>query len=466
MFEDIKEQFRSVIQWSQRIPNPQLDTLFDDWYAAKKRFIDGFGGLIYEYPETVEFTLNEQTQRNRALQFSDFVYDSFDNEELSVFIDKNVEGFFENRVVKGDGIAPEGMKLIKAFKYFESDKKKLQIIQDYASQLIQENKIKGTLCFSVHPLDFLSSSENTYNWRSCHALDGEYRAGNLSYMVDKTTFMVYLKGEDNVVLPAFGENVLWNSKKWRVLMHFSECGNMLFAGRSYPFSSESGLDIALEIFKNIEDKINPDNRYAFSNWENTYVDKFIDKLGLERFTSVKYLYASSKLFELRDIVSQHPNGLNYNDLLESTCYTYPYYAYRVRSKQKNLKTNPIQLGGPVLCLHCGNELITNPGTMRCDHCEFEYGYEENDDITSCSCCGTRIWVDDGVPVEPYGELVCENCMKTECFICENCGNVFYKNEMKYIDNENGEGFVCADCRDSILEYEQERKEFGPIKFYW
>ena len=104
--------------------------------------------------------------------------------------------------------------------------------------------------------------------------------------------------------------------------------------------------------------------------------------------------------------------------------------------------------------------------MRCDHCEFEYGYEENDDITSCSCCGTRIWVDDGVPVEPYGELVCENCMKTECFICENCGNVFYKNEMKYIDNENGEGFVCADCRESILEYEQERREFGPVKFYW
>ena len=28
--------------------------------------------------------------------------------------------------------------------------------------------------------DYLSLSENAFNWRSCHALDGEYRAGNLS----------------------------------------------------------------------------------------------------------------------------------------------------------------------------------------------------------------------------------------------------------------------------------------------
>lgn len=462
MYEDIKEQFKQVIQWSQRIPNPQVDTLFNDWFISKKRFIDMFGGLIYECPDVIEFTLNEQTQKERAIQFSDFVYSSFENEELSIFIDKNVDGFFENRVVEGDEVVPKGMKLIKAFKYFEKDKKKLQMIQDMASQVVQENKIKGKLCFSVHPLDFLSSSENTYNWRSCHALDGEYRAGNLSYMVDEVTFMVYLKGEDNVFLPSFGHNVLWNSKKWRVMMHFSKCGDMLFAGRQYPFSSMTGLNTVLDVFRDLEDAYNSDNYWAFGYWEDTYVDKFTDKYGKEIYVPIKYFHAGNQLFDLRDVIKQHVYGLNYNDLLNSTCYTQPYYAYRVHSRLRQLKNNnPIKLGGPVLCLHCGEERITNPGTMRCDHCEFEYGYEENEDICSCACCGTRMWCDDGVPVEPYGDLICSSCMETECAICENCGNVYYKFDMKYM--ENNEGFLCEDCRDSIEERNNNRQ---PIVFYW
>lgn len=51
MYEDIKEKFKSVIQWSQRIPDPKLDDLFNEWKVSKKRFIDAFGGLIYEVPE-------------------------------------------------------------------------------------------------------------------------------------------------------------------------------------------------------------------------------------------------------------------------------------------------------------------------------------------------------------------------------------------------------------------------------
>jgi hypothetical protein len=197
MYEDIKEQFKAVISYSQNIPDPKVDYLFREWESNKARFIKRFGGLIYEHPTQVEFTLDPKEKLTRAMEFANSVSDAYNNSALAEFIDENLDTFFENKVSRTMGQKiPEGMKLIKAFKFFESDKSTLRSIQDYASQLIQENKIKGTLCFSVHPLDFLSSSENTYNWRSCHALDGEYRAGNLSYMVDDTTFMVYLKGAD------------------------------------------------------------------------------------------------------------------------------------------------------------------------------------------------------------------------------------------------------------------------------
>jgi hypothetical protein len=56
------------------------------------------------------------------------------------------------------------MKLAKAFKFFTDSKTVLYDLQNRASQIIQEDKVEGTLCLSVHPLDFLSSSMNTYNW--------------------------------------------------------------------------------------------------------------------------------------------------------------------------------------------------------------------------------------------------------------------------------------------------------------
>ncbi len=473
MYEDIKEQFISVIQYSQRISDPQIDKLFDSWKTSKDKFIKLFRGLIYECPEEIEFTLSKEIQNSRAMQFSDFVYDSFNNEELSMFLDKNLDGFYDNKVINGDGVVPKGMKLIKAFKFFEKDKNKLHKIQDMASQLVQENKIKGKLCFSVHPLDFLSSSENTYNWRSCHALNGDYRAGNLSYMVDEVTFMVYLKGEDNVILDSFGDDVPWNSKKWRTLMHISPNDCLMFAGRQYPFSSITGLDKVLEIFNYLlnRDEIDDEDLYylypkKFTSWENRYINFCIDKDTDEKLIlNGKHIYLNGDIFKIDQIVHQHCMGLNYNDILHSTCYEYPFYAYK-GSFNKLIITEQdiITLGGPVKCLHCGKELITSPNSMRCDHCEIEYGYEDNDDIGICACCGTRLWLDDAACVEPYEEYVCQRCMEQECFVCDQCGNVYYKNEMKYIDGS--EGWYCRECYEEAREQVEEIRLQRETIFKW
>ena len=43
--DTIKEQFREVIRYTQGIPDPKIDYLFSRWEAAKKKFIERFGGL-------------------------------------------------------------------------------------------------------------------------------------------------------------------------------------------------------------------------------------------------------------------------------------------------------------------------------------------------------------------------------------------------------------------------------------
>ena len=465
MYEDIKQQFKSVISYSQNIPDPKVDVLFREWETNKEKFINRFGGLIYEWSEPIEFTLDDAQKRQRAMEFATTVSDTFNNPVLAEFIDENLDGFFENKVVKTvpNSEIPQGMKLLKAFKYFEPNKAALRSIQDLASNIIQENKIKGTLCFSVHPLDFLSSSENTYNWRSCHALDGEYRAGNLSYMIDNCTFMVYLKGADNQKLYGFGP-VEWNSKKWRMLIHAAEDDSIMFAGRQYPFSSKSGIDTVLNIYNNLMmmgKKEHPwiSSWYKYAGWRADYVDSYVpyDATDMEDAVSLatRYIVYDNQLVDIRRVVREGPNCLNYNDILKSTCYKYPYYAiydpYSYHSVD-HLLANPVVVGEEVPCLHCGEELIRNPETMRCDDCELEYGTEENDVYSSCDCCGARIYVDDAICVGDDGDLICDSCFHAHAFVCDCCGNVYYEADRVFVPNKNNEedgSWYCRGCYEDM-----------------
>lgn len=245
MIQQIKKQFDEVISWSQNISQPQTDELFRNWENAKASFIEAFGGLIYEYPEKVKFHCDKAQKQTKIKDFVEEISCIYNNYELAHFIEENNDTFFENRVskpyFKNDIKIHAHSKLVKSFKFFEKDKKVLYTLQNKASQIIQEDCVEGTLCFSVHPLDYLSISENIYNWRSCHSLSGEYRAGNLSYMQDECTVICYLKGEDNVKLPMFPDSVPWNSKKWRVLFYVHNSKELIFAGRQYPFESKSGM---------------------------------------------------------------------------------------------------------------------------------------------------------------------------------------------------------------------------------
>ena len=460
MYEDIKEQFRAVISYSQDIPDPQVDYLFREWAVKKEKFIERFGGLIYEHPVPIEFTLDDAQKRTRAMEFANTVSDTFNNPTLAEFIDENLDTFFENKVSNNfSGKVPEGMKLLKAFKFFETNKSALRNIQDMASQIIQENKIKGTLCFSVHPLDYLSSSENTYNWRSCHALDGEYRAGNLSYMVDGSTFLVYLKGADGQSLNGFGD-VKWNSKKWRMLIHTNDNDSIMFAGRQYPFSSKSGIDTVLKIYNDFFEK-DYWGHLKYGSWRADYIDTYVpyDATDMSdvRDLAGKYLVYANQLVNIIDVVKDGPNAMNYNDVLRSTCYQYPYYAvhctygYGYRGID-HLLEHPVVIGEEVPCLHCGNELIHTPETMRCDDCELEFGTEENEVFGSCDCCGARIYVDDAISVGDDGDLICDHCFSTHAFVCDCCGGVFYEGDKVFVPDKHNEDdgqWYCRGCYEDM-----------------
>lgn len=453
MFEEIKYQFEKVISHSQGIPDHlmNVEELFDQWLEAKRDIIEAFDGkLIYEVSEPVHFHLDTKVRQRNFEDFVQCIQSVYNNPELADFLaSQDISGFFDNSVTTKyenvDTKIPVGMKLVKAFKYFEKDQPLLDRLQQHASRVIQEDKIEGKLCFSVHPLDYLSVSANTYNWRSCHALDGEYCAGNLSYMLDKSTIVCYLKGSDNEILPMFPTEVPWNSKKWRVLVYLSENWDMLMAGRQYPFSTMSGLDTTL---KYLLPALKLNDAY-FTSWKNDYVNHYQDKKDCWHELNVMYIPIRKRLYDFNDIVEDAPNSLQFNDLLRSSTYHEPFYSIKNNCGWLFSEQEPSKfiIGHEVPCLCCrGARRVRDGSMMVCRECADQHSLYVDGENTICDCCGSRVFYDDSW-YDVQGETVCERCYERECFCCESCEEYYFNDAQRY-DREN-ERYICVNCYENM-----------------
>lgn len=435
---EIKEAFDKVLCCSQGLSSVKTNNIFKKWEENKKFYLEHWDGPILEVGE-VQFTLDEEKQQELFKSFVDFLIYNMKNEPMANFV--VVQGsyaFFNNIVFKDyplsdDKTIPKGMKLMKALKYFEQDQEALEYIQNKGSSYIQENCIKGTLCFSVHPLDFLSLSENPYHWRSCHALDGDYRLGNLSYMMDSSTVICYLRGANNTYLDRFPDDVPWNGKKWRCLMFFSNGHSALFAGRQYPFFAPGALDIIQPALLNSLCK----NIGGWTPWCNTHLDNIVLQNGEVMELNKTYIPIRNELKALQDIIIDAESSHHYNDLLYSSCYE-PYYCW------DNWSYNEIKLlvGYNTPCVCCGEAEVNETDTMICEEC-----FDQEDDpqfsVSECNCCGNFVPTEMCYWIENEEALVCPTCFNENYKQCEYCDEIVRKEDI--IWDKTDRLFICYGC---------------------
>lgn len=439
----LAKQINKIIAYAEDIVDTDLDASIwiDEWEKAKARFIEAFGGLTYEYPEPISFNLSDRAREDLLYHLCDNIQDYWNNNNLADFLFKQKNGFMENTVVS-DYTAPDGTliraggKLLKAFKYFEENKNVLREMQDAASMVIQEGKISGRLCVSVHPLDYLSSSENTYKWRSCHSLDGEYRAGNISYMLDTSTVVVYLKGAGEKELPNFPPSIPWNSKKWRMLLHVSDSGNEFFAGRQYPFVAPGALEAVSRYILPVIRGVKSEGP-VFAPWNNHYITDARNGNGQLQVLKDKYLVMYHNLYELHKTVRTGKGALAFNDILMSSCYT-PFYTYYLNNSSEKEEIS-FAIGVRIPCPCCGSDYVSDTGHFLCDDCfASQKGY---DSFVYCTSCDCRIYNNDLYYIE--GDLVCADCYEAEGVMCEDCGEVYYTDHIRY--NREEHSYLCINC---------------------
>ena len=432
-YKDIQDKFTEVIKYSQRdfvleTPKYNFDDLFWQWEINKAHFRElpiFNNNLIYEYPEQVSVGFSENEKRERLERF---IRDLWLYPFLQDFVKQNKANFFENIVMETyyapHGTVRKGMKIIKAFKYFiKNDRETLKALQTEASNIMNEDKITGTFCISIHPLDYISISDNDHNWHTCHSLNSDYRVGNLNYMADKHTIICYIKTGKDRHIANFPRSVPWNSKAWRSLLFFDDKLGFILAGRQYPFQAKA----ALSYFQMAWEKGN-EGTISFSSWHTEQLNEFnID--GYKYRLETPVIPYRTGLFGVNDIYSRGENTYQYNDILYNESYNRSVpYAYRTQHSinYKGIKYDdntytsiyhtssryssklPIVAGEEVLCPICGKHPINLPDAFACSKCALTYYLELDEELFPiCSECGRRVYGEEGS--YRNGEFICDKC---------------------------------------------------------
>ena len=322
------------------------------------------------------------------------------------------------------------------------------------------DKKKGYLTISIHPLDFMTMSDNASKWKSCMSWkdQGCYRIGTIEMMNSNNVFCAYYTSKKEDTGFSFGDYE-WNDKKWRGLVIATK--DIIVANKAYPYCSKE-TNIA------IIDKI---KELAKENMGYTY------EFGPELYKDMDHIMTDCYLDDVSNSIANKSKGLRkniyfksvgmYNDMLHNTD-NYEYWCYRNKVKTKKL----ISYSGKSECMCCGKTDILkymgcdegfnnyrNVGSTLCEKCE---------DLATCpNCC--RFAGKDIVKITYDGkkQTFCKACGSSiiSCPICNKSyvgreglrvNDCYYdKNKRKYYSLKI---FVIKDDKIKIFEEEKNKIE--------
>ena len=416
---ELVNKVKDLLVYSQAYPFEihGCEAIIDQWFKAKQSVAPFFGeSLRIRSEEPVSMLLTQEQKADKFRHFLAFLNETdVLDDDFRAFLEANEEGFFNNRVVKSFREIKKGAKLLGSFKYFIESQSVRRWIQDVASTYIQENKIHGYLYASIHPIDFLTLSDNAANWSSCCCLTGDYRASGLSYMLDPSTFIVYLADDKDVHIPNLPFK--WNNKKWRILVH-TDLKNCVYYNRQYPYTSLKLL--IKEVIPMLENTLFY-NQFAELPKKYTYTTVTIN--GQEHELTDSYIVIGGRSFPFEEIVDLNSfNG--FCDFRDAKYLFAPDISFNRQALcdyfKKTLKDMPIideleevrklagiKIGERVICARCGKHHVSRHITFLCDHCIEELGTEE-DFFLRCSLCDKKIPQGDK-PHKEDGEYYCLKC---------------------------------------------------------
>lgn len=415
LYNKITENEKELIinhikQYADLNPNHPMADLKDIlrvWNTEKDYIYHLFGDqLIHEIP--VHIDMPEDMLRREIQNFKDgnsFIYeieDKYDAYIRNCYANSydwykgsypgvvfNTECLMKNKLLHDFNIEINGqmkkiqkgtkpMKVIKMLcEFLNIDMEKYEKFRITHSQILNTKTLNGTLCLSIHPLDFMTMSDNEENWESCMSwrYNGGYRRGTVECMNSPCLFVAYLKSDVNTFDG-------WNSKKWRSL--FAITPDMTTSIKGYPYQNKDLVKIVL----------NKIHELSNGKYDNEILDYDGEEILLSDDICKKYntprawinVYHEYKL-------------VMYNDF--GSCDHYCLISPRLIDKARSGDTIYIEIGGDTTCMQCGeiDASYWHEGKLICMDCA---------DMVVCAMCGTKV-ERSCASVTPSGEMICECC---------------------------------------------------------
>ena len=429
-----------------------LDYILREWNKSKQTLFNIFGEkLMLEKEIQVEdgdnkkireinnylISLNPGTNFiNSVRKLFEFNSTYFENTYATYNLTR-ANQLFTNRVAKEfsyrnkDGKivkVPEGAKVMRVLQKIakEFDLPDFEIFRNHISRIteIRKSKIKFTL--SIHPLDYMTMSDNANGWESCMNWTqgpGSYRAGTIEMMNSPVVVVAYITTKP--YYPA-NTSIEWTSKSWRELIIVHP--NTICSVKSYPY-----YNIAFD--------------KALVNWLADLVEektewRYNRKKPQENLESRSYIEAWQDKDDKDNHFLLH---FETNEMYNDFGNTDNYGIFSINPPDNKYHTSTINYSGLMTCMCCGENCgwYDNTEAVICEDCE---------PSIYCYCCGERVNANDAIEVD--GEWVCEDCYN-DLHRCMCCEDAHFEDDLTlmfvgHIDNQTinidyDEHYICSEC---------------------
>lgn len=263
------------------------------------------------------------------------------------------------------------------------------------SMVLNQKSLKGNMCLSIHPLDYMTMSDNNCDWTSCMSWqdNGCYRQGTVEMMNSPCVVVAYLRASEDMWMPG---NQKWNSKKWRQL--FIVTPEVITNIKAYPYMNQCLTDIVL-------------------NW----LKELAEKAEIGKYTQNVYTYSVHRQFTIdEEGWDNHSLRINptteymYNDFSDNQrCF--------VGEAAKDTDYFRFCYSGQAECMSCGS-------TNTCFDCEEQLVGDCCEEHYNCDCCGESYYDrDELVCIDDM--LLCDSCVEDHCLDDAITGEIHYEDNM-------------------------------------
>jgi hypothetical protein len=304
----------------------------------------------------------------------------------------------------------KGMKATKAIKKLmawckEDLSEEYEAFRLKHSQILNDKKLKGTLCLSIHPLDYMTMSDNASRWNSCMSWrsPGGYRAGTVECMNSTNTIVAYIENPNAPF--TFGDNYEWNNKMWRCL--FVVDSKAITSVKCYPYHNDDIIDIVINWLKEI----------VYNKTGNEFGPIGVNTSGCIEFNPrVKSAFNERRA----PYIYFDTAGCMYNDF---GCAANHHYSLNTAWHAEAIENGYnedvcVVYTSPMTCMCCGRDFDPDyEGVLLCDDCF---------NPRRCDCCGCVIGYDH--EHGPSGEHYCRYCFDEICCVDEITDELIYNDD--------------------------------------